>query len=157
MEWITLPWPDPQLAILQRPCRRVHARVYSQDAPQVQSPQANNNAAIPLCSYKTKLRRTIQLTVPEDTSELLTPKDVKRLQQVICSLLFYGRSIDSSLLVETGTLASAQTKATINTGQALTKLLNYCASNIDTAICFHACIMVMYAAIDASYLSEPKE
>ena len=92
----------------------------------------------PYAHTKLNYGEKIQLTAPEDTSELLAPKDVKRLQQVICSLLFYGRSIYSSLLVELVTLTSAQTKATINTGQAFTKLLNYCASNIDTVIRFHA-------------------
>ena len=59
------------------------------------------------------------------------------------------------LPVALGTLASEKKKATINTGQALTKLLNYCASNPDATIRFPAIDMVLYASSETFYLSEP--
>jgi Reverse transcriptase (RNA-dependent DNA polymerase) len=53
-----------------------------------------------------------QETVAPDTSPLLTPDRVTRLQQIVGSFLYYARAIDSSMLVALGTLAAAQTKAT---------------------------------------------
>ena len=96
------------------------------------------------------------LAVLEDTADPRAPKDANRLQKVIGSLLFYGWANDSSILVALGMLASAQTKATINTDQSLTKLLSYCTSKPEAAIRFHASNMVMYVSSDTSYLSEPK-
>ena len=51
-----------------------------------------------------------QMTEAADTTAPLTTKDIKRLQEIIDTLLYYGRAIDNTMLVALGTLASAQTK-----------------------------------------------
>lgn len=58
------------------------------------------------------------------------------------------------MLVALGTLASAQTKGTQATAQAATQLLNYCATNPDAVVHYHASGMGLHAHSDASYLSE---
>ncbi len=40
--------------------------------------------------------------------------------------------------------------------EALTQLLNYCATHPDASICYHASDMVLWTHSDASYLSAPK-
>ena len=110
----------------------------------------------PYTHVKPNYGSKVHLTFPEDRAAPLPPKDVKRPEQISGSLLFYRRAIDSSLLTALGTLTSAQMNATTDTGAALTKIINYCASNPVTVIHFHKIGMVLYVSSDASYLSKPK-
>jgi hypothetical protein len=60
------------------------------------------------------------------------------------------------MLVALGTLASAQTKGTEATAQAITQLLNYCATHPDATVRYNASDMYLHVHSDASYLSETK-
>jgi hypothetical protein len=53
----------------------------------------------------------IQYSEAADTTNPLHPKETKKLQEIIGTLLYYGRAVDSTMLVALGTLASAQTKS----------------------------------------------
>jgi hypothetical protein len=97
-----------------------------------------------------------QLTAPLDDTAPLSPEDRKRLQEVIGTLLYYSRAIDSTMLVTLGTLAAAQTISTQATAAACTQLLNYCATHPDGIIRYHASEMILHVHSDASYLSEAK-
>ena len=96
-----------------------------------------------------------QYTEPEDTSPPLAPAQIKRLQEVIGTLLYYARAVDSTMLVALGTLASAQTKGTEQTMEALVHLLNYAATHPDAVVRFYRSDMLLAIHSDASYLSEP--
>ena len=79
--------------------------------------------------------------------------DLKTLQQILGTLLYYARAIDNTMLVAISTLASVQatgTKATLN---AAIHLLNYCATHPDAKIRFTASDMILHVHSDASYLS----
>jgi hypothetical protein len=95
-----------------------------------------------------------QLTAPPDDSDPLDKSGITRLQEVIGTLLYYARTIDSTMLVALGTLASAQTKGTQATADACTHLLNYCATHPDATLRYHASDMHLHSHSDASYLSE---
>jgi len=97
-----------------------------------------------------------QLTAPPDTSAPLAQPEIKRLQEIVGSLLYYARAVDSTMLVALGSLASAQTKGTQATAQATTQLLNYCATHPDATVRYHASDMQLHIHSDASYLSEAK-
>ena len=60
------------------------------------------------------------------------------------------------MLPAIGTLASQQAHGTKATLQALTQLLNYCATHPDATVRFIASDMVLHIDSDASYLSAPK-
>jgi hypothetical protein len=69
-----------------------------------------------------------------DTAPALDAADTKRLQEVLGTLLFlYTRAVDSSTMLTTtsssSTLASQRAHGTKATMEALTQLLNYCASH----------------------------
>ena len=98
----------------------------------------------------------VQYTTPEDTTLALDKHGIKRLQEVIGTLLYSARAVDNTMLVALGTLAAAQTQGTDQTMDALIRLLDYAATHPDAAIRFHKSAMVLYAHSDASYLSEPK-
>ena len=97
-----------------------------------------------------------QLTAPIDDSELLPPAELTRLQEIIGTLLYYARAVDSSLLPALGTLASAQAQGTRATAKACVQLLNYCATYPNTTIRFYHSDMILKVHSDASYLSESK-
>ena len=61
--------------------------------------------------------------------------------------------VDNTLLVALGTIASAQSKGTEATMNAMVQLLNYCATHPNAKIRFRASDMVLYIISDASYLS----
>ena len=58
------------------------------------------------------------------------------------------------MLVALGCLSSAQTKGTEATAQAVTHLLNYCATHPDAILRYHTSDMYLHIHSDASYLSE---
>jgi hypothetical protein len=95
-----------------------------------------------------------QLTSPEDTTPLLNAAGIKRIQEIVGVFLYYGRAVDSTMLVALGSIASAKT--TEETAAAVTHLLNYAASNPEATVRFHASDMCLKIHSDASYLSEPK-
>ena len=71
---------------------------------------------------------------PEDESTPLDKHGTKRLQEVIGTFLFYGRAIDNTMLTALSTLASAQTKGTEQTMDALVQLLDYAATHPDAKV-----------------------
>jgi hypothetical protein len=100
--------------------------------------------------------QTQQLTKPIDNSPALNATERRRLQEIIGTLLYYGRAIDSTLLVAVGTLALAQAEGTKATANACKQLLNYCATHPDAVVRFRASDMCLHIDSDASYLLEPK-
>ena len=95
----------------------------------------------------------VQLTDPIDTSARLPPHEIKRLQQIIGTFLFYGRAVDPTLLTALSELSSAQATATDATKRACQQFLDYCASHPDGAIRYHASDMILKLHSDSSYLN----
>eukprot|EP00978_Attheya_sp_CCMP212_P027615 scaffold92921_cov81-Attheya_sp.AAC.2 len=95
-----------------------------------------------------------QLTIPVDTTDSLEPPVITRIQEIVGTLLYYGRAVDSSMLVALGSLAAASnTKAQ---AQTITHLLNYCATKTEATVHYSASDMSLKIHSDTSYLSEPK-
>jgi hypothetical protein len=95
-----------------------------------------------------------QMTDQPDTSPKLTSERIQRLQQIVGTFLYYARAVDSTMLVPLGTLAAAQTTATINTEKAIEQFLDYAASNPSATVRYKASDMTLHVHSDASYLSE---
>jgi hypothetical protein len=98
----------------------------------------------------------VQMTEPIDHSAPLTAKDITHLKQVLRTLLFYARAINSSMLVALGSLALAQTKGIKATLQSMKQLLDYAATYPNTKIQYKASKMILMVHINTSYLSEPQ-
>ena len=75
-------------------------------------PQPNRAQHSPYKCNTPQYGAKTQLTEHPDTTHPLHAKDTKRLQEIIGTLLYYGRAVDSTMLVALGTLASAQTQGT---------------------------------------------
>jgi hypothetical protein len=98
----------------------------------------------------------IQYAPSIDTSPALDTADTKRVQEVLGTLLFYARAVDSTMLKAIGTISTQQAHGTQATMKAITQLLNYAATHPDATVRFIASDMVLHIESDASYLSEPK-
>jgi hypothetical protein len=87
-------------------------------------------------------------------SPALSDKDVNKLQQRTCTLLYYARAVDPTLIIPINVLASEQSNATEVTAEKVIKLLNYCNTHPETKIRYHASDMILHIHSDTSYLSE---
>jgi len=76
----------------------------------------------------------VQYTNSPDTSPALDLDDKKRVQEVLGTLLYYARAIDSTMLPAINTIATQQATPTRKTMEAVTQLLNYCATHPDASI-----------------------
>ena len=89
-----------------------------------------------------------------DMTPALDLTDQKRVQEVLGTLLYYARAVDSTMLPAIGSLATQQAKPTIATMKTITQLLNYCATNPETTLRYIASNIVLHVESDVSYLSK---
>ena len=99
---------------------------------------------------------TQQLVPLPDDSPPLDAAGILRIQQIVGALLYYSRAVDCTLAVALSALASEQAKATENTNQKITQLLNFCATNPVAKIRYQASEMCLVIHSDAGYGNETK-
>ena len=90
------------------------------------------------------------------SAKLLFKDDKQYIQQVFCTLLYYGRAVDATILVALSSLASTQTTLTKDTMEQTRHLLNYATTQPDAILSYAKSDMILSIQSDASYLSEPK-
>jgi hypothetical protein len=95
-----------------------------------------------------------QAPLPIDISPKLSPNEVKEIQRVIGSILYYLCAIDITVLMALSSIVIEQSKGTTSTMEKAKQLLDYLATNPDATIHFRASDMIMNVHFDASYLSE---
>jgi hypothetical protein len=95
-----------------------------------------------------------QAPLPPDALPQLDAKGVKKVQQIVGSILYYARAVDMTILMAFSSIAVEQTKATENTIIRCTQLLDYLSGNSDATVCFHTSDIILNIHSDASYLSE---
>eukprot|EP00957_Ditylum_brightwellii_P197415 15041415-Ditylum_brightwellii.AAC.1 len=79
-----------------------------------------------------------------------------RVQQVVGTLLFYSKQVDSTMLISLSSIPAEQNNGMASTAQAVAMLLDYAATNPDAKIRFRCSDMILCIHSDASYLSEKK-
>jgi hypothetical protein len=97
-----------------------------------------------------------QAPLPADISPKLSDNRIKVIQCVIGSILYYARVVDITVLMFLSSIASKQTRGTMNMMAKAKQLLDYLAAHPDATIRFQASDMVLNVHSDASYLSETK-
>jgi hypothetical protein len=95
-----------------------------------------------------------QSPLPTDETCKLTDTEIKQVQQIVGSILYYVRTVDLTVLMALSTIASEQTKGTKKTIEKAYQLLDYLASHPNAKVRFRASDMVMNIHSDALYLSE---
>jgi hypothetical protein len=73
-------------------------------------------------------------SAPTDEFTKLDTVGITRVQEIIGVFLFYGRAIDSMMLVALGTITSQQANITQSTTNAITQLFNYATAHPYTNI-----------------------
>lgn len=79
---------------------------------------------------------------PDNTPKL--DADIKHLQEVLGTLLYYAQAVDLTMLVAIGTLATEQSIGTEKTLTNLVHLLNYCATHPNATVRYSASNMILH-------------
>ncbi len=95
-----------------------------------------------------------QAPLPVNISPKLSLDEIKEIQRIIDSILYYAQAINITVLMALSSIAIKQSKGTTNTMQKAKQLLNYLATYPDATICFQAYDMIMNVHSKASYLSK---
>ena len=118
-----------------------------------QHPPPKNAQDSPYPATEKQYGVKVQLTDPIDTTARLHPHEIKHLQQIIGTFLFYGCAVDPTILTALSQLSSAQATATAVTKYACLQFLHYCASHPASTIRYHTSDMVLKIHSDSSYLN----
>ena len=105
---------------------------------------------------KPQYGRKIQEPTPDDQSKPVTAEIKTKIQQIVGSLLYYGRAVDNTILVALNSISTQQAHATEATLARVHQLLNYVATHPNATLVYTPSGMILKVHSDASYLSEPK-
>ena len=130
-----------------------YALVYSQSSPQVptshtSSPQHQPYKHVPI-QYGARVQR-----VDVDTSEPLSKANIKRIQDIVGTLHYYGRAVDPTLLTALSSIAARQCNGTVAVAKACQQLPDYVATHPNAGIRYKACDMILAVHTDASFLAK---
>jgi hypothetical protein len=79
---------------------------------------------------------TAQTPLPTDISPKLSDAEIKEIQCIVGSILYYARAVDITVLMALSSIASEQTRGMTNTMAKAKHLLDYHAMHLDATICF---------------------
>jgi hypothetical protein len=74
------------------------------------------------------------------------------MQDIVGTLLYYGRSVDPTLLTALSSIAACQANGTTTVAESCQQLLDYIATHPNAGIHCNACDMILAVHTDASYL-----
>ena len=96
---------------------------------------------------------TKKFTADTNRSAPLNAKGILRVQNIVGSLLYYGRAVDNKLMVSLSAIGYQQVSDTVDTATAVEQLLDYLATYPHNGIIYRASAMILAAHSDASYLN----
>jgi hypothetical protein len=97
-----------------------------------------------------------QFAPPPDDSELLQTKDeIRRIQAIVGTLLYYARAVDCTMLPALNQISTQQSKPTQQTNDDANMLLDFAATHPQATVRFHASDMILHIDTDAAYLVMP--
>jgi hypothetical protein len=92
---------------------------------------------------------------PDDTDLLKTKQEIRRIQAIVGTFLYYARAIDCTMLPALNQISTQQSKPTQQTNEDANMLLDFAATYPDAKIRFHASDMILNIDTDAAYLVMP--
>ena len=87
-----------------------------------------------------------------DNYETMDKTQIKLLQQVCGTFLYYARAVDCTMLHALNDLATRVTDGTQTTMKALQHFLDYCATYPEATVLYRASDMILHNHSDAAYL-----
>jgi hypothetical protein len=97
-----------------------------------------------------------QYAEPEQPSCLLDKVEKTYIQAVTGTLLYYARLVDSTILTTLNAIATQQAAPTESTMEEIKQLLDYCASQEEAIVTYHASDIILAVHSDAGYLNKRK-
>jgi hypothetical protein len=116
--------------------------------PKPVSPQHAPYKAAPI-QYGAQVQR-----VEVNTTQPLSPKEIKHAQDIFGTLLYYARAVDPTLLAALSAIAARQSNSTRAVADVCPQLLDCVATHPNAGIWYKACNMVLSVHTDASYFSK---
>ncbi len=101
-------------------------------------------------------RGKTQYAKPEQPSCLLDKVEKTYVQAMTGTLLYYVRLVDSTILTTLNAIATQQVVPTESTMEEIKQLLDYCASQEEAIVTYHASDMILAVHSDAGYLNKRK-
>jgi hypothetical protein len=102
-----------------------------------------------LIQYGAKIQK-----VDINTSNPLSPNAIKRVQDIVGMLLYYGRTVDPTLHTALSSITARQANGTTAVTKSCQQLLDYVATHPNTGIHHKACNMILAVHTNSSYLSK---
>eukprot|EP00957_Ditylum_brightwellii_P206537 15348904-Ditylum_brightwellii.AAC.1 len=99
-----------------------------------------------------KYGQRIQYAPPPDASDSLDKKATQEIQAIVGTFLYYGRTIDSTILPTLNKISADQAKPTTNMAKQSTMLLDYLSTYPNAVLCFFAGSIQLHVNSNAAYL-----
>jgi hypothetical protein len=93
--------------------------------------------------------------VEVNTTQPLTPKEIKYVQDIVGTFLYYAQAVDPTLLPTLSAISAQQSNGTQAVAYACHQLLDCIATHPNAGIQYKACNMVLLVHTDTSYLLKP--
>jgi hypothetical protein len=91
------------------------------------------------------------------TRQHCSPRKTKKIiQEVIGTLLYYARCVNSTMLASLGSITTQQANRTENTMKKVQLFLDYASTHPDAIVTYHASDMVLAGHSNTLYFSESK-
>jgi hypothetical protein len=117
-------------------------------------PKSKQNSPHP--HVKPQYGAKAQYAAEVDSSPSLGKEETKYIQAVMGTLLYYARAVDSTILTALSAIAIEQAKPTEQTRAKVKQLLDYCATQEEAVLTYHASNMILAVHSDAGYCNETK-
>jgi hypothetical protein len=89
------------------------------------------------CPYLPEPKRygtDAQSPLPHNDSQKLNNTEIKQVQKIVGSILYYARAVDMTVLMALSTIASEQTKGTTRTLEKAYQVLGYLATHPNAVV-----------------------
>ena len=142
-------WDNIEVGVQKQDCGLLHACLHQEVLQKYKHEIPKRHQGSPYQVEPKKYGTAAQEPIPPGTSRKADEEEKKRTQQVVGSILYYARAVDSSALVSLSTIATEQATATGKTIKSTEQLLDYMASNPDATMRFYASGMILNIHSDA--------
>ncbi len=95
-----------------------------------------------------------QYVKEEDVSPPLSKEEIKYVQAIAGTLLYYARAVDTTILTTLSSIATEQANPTQEMMKRVKQLLDYCATQEDGIITYNASKMILAIHSNARYCKE---
>jgi hypothetical protein len=95
----------------------------------------------------------MSLNTTQPTTQPLTPKEIKPIQDIVGTLLYYTQAVDPTLLAALS--VARQSNGTQTVVDACHQLLDYVATHPNACIWYRACNIVLSVHTEVTHLFKP--